>query len=121
MISESRGARSRAVKVSAKYLAVGLTCIFFGFPIFWMAFTSIKPLELISRSPPVWLFTPTIEHYRQIFVEKGLFHSLYNSFVVAGASTVLALLVGAPAAYAFARFRFRGKESLAFFFLSARM
>jgi multiple sugar transport system permease protein len=121
MIKESRGGGARAVQLSAKYLAVALTCIFFGFPIFWMAFTSIKPLELISRSPPVWLFTPTIEHYRQIFVEKGLFHSLYNSFVVAGASTILALLVGAPAAYAFARFRFRGKESLAFFFLSARM
>ena len=51
-----------------------------------------------------------------VLSERGVLRSLGNSLVVAAASTALALLVGAPAAYAFARFRFRGKEYLAFYF-----
>jgi multiple sugar transport system permease protein len=94
---------------------------FFGFPILWTVLTSIKPLDLIPKSPPVWVFQPTLEHFRTIFFEKDLLHSLWNSLFVATMSTLLALLVGAPAAYAFARFDFRGKEQLAFYFLSARM
>jgi multiple sugar transport system permease protein len=111
----------RALGIAAKYAVVALVVAFFGFPILWTVLTSIKPLDLIPKSPPVWVFQPTLEHFRTIFFEKDLLHSLWNSLVVATLSTLLALLVGAPAAYAFARFDFRGKEQLAFYFLSARM
>jgi multiple sugar transport system permease protein len=109
------------IRTALTYLAVLMTLLFFGFPIFWTVLTSIKPLALIPQNPPVWLFQPTLDHFRVVFTERGLVSSLINSFIVAGASTFLALLVGAPAAYAFSRFRFRGKEQLAFYFLSARM
>ncbi|MGE0238539.1 MAG: carbohydrate ABC transporter permease [Parvibaculaceae bacterium] len=111
----------KTLNTSLKYLAALTACAFFGFPILWTFITAIKPVDLIPQVPPVWLFEPTLEHFRTIFAEKGLLKSLVNSLIVASASTVLALLVGVPAAYAFARFRFRGKEPLAFFFLSARM
>jgi multiple sugar transport system permease protein len=104
-----------------KYAAVVLILLFFGFPILWTVLTAIKPLPLIPKSPPVWIFTPTLEHFRVVFTERAILSSLWNSFGVAAFSTALALLVGTPAAYAFARFRFRGKEQLAFYFLSARM
>jgi hypothetical protein len=104
-----------------RYAAVLLLLLFFGFPLLWTALTAVKPVVLIPQSPPAWLFAPTLEHFREVLGERGVLTSLANSLVVATASTVLALLVGAPAAYAFARFRFRGKESLAFYFLSARM
>lgn len=109
------------IRAALIYLAVLIIVLFFGFPIFWTVLTSIKPLALIPQSPPVWLFEPTLEHFRAILSVRALSSSLANSFMVAGASTLLALLVGAPAAYAFSRFRFRGKEQLAFYFLSARM
>jgi multiple sugar transport system permease protein len=104
-----------------KYLAVLAILAFFGFPVVWTVLTSIKPLALIPKMPPAWLFTPTFEHYIAIFTEKSLLKSLWNSLTVAGASTLMALLIGAPAAYAFSRFRFPGKEQLAFYFLTARM
>jgi multiple sugar transport system permease protein len=107
--------------VIAKYMAVTVVLLFFCFPIFWTVLTSIKPLDLIPKSPPVWLFAPTLEHYWSILTQRALLSSLWNSLSIAALSTLLALLVGAPAAYVFARFRFRGKESLAFYFLSARM
>ncbi len=104
-----------------RYAAVLLVLLFFGFPLLWTVLTAVKPLMLIPQSPPAWLFVPTLEHFREVLGERGVLTSLTNSLVVAIASTALALLVGAPAAYAFARFRFRGKDSLAFYFLSARM
>jgi multiple sugar transport system permease protein len=112
---------SRHLTAALKYGVVAVVVVFFGFPILWTVLTSIKPIDLIPRVPPVWIFEPTLEHFRTIFEEKGLASSLANSFIVATVSTALALLVGVPAAYAFARFEFRGKESLAFYFLSARM
>jgi multiple sugar transport system permease protein len=111
-------ARLRSV---LKYLAVALIVLFFGFPIFWTVLTSIKPIGLIPQMPPAWIFEPTLDHYRAIFNQTALLASLWNSLVVATASTVLALVVGTPAAYALARFHFRGKEELAFYFLTARM
>jgi multiple sugar transport system permease protein len=104
-----------------KYIAVGAIVIFFCFPIFWTIVTSIKPLDLISKIPPVWKFKPTLEHYISIFVDKGILRSLWNSFSIATMSTLLSLIVGTPAAYAFSRFRLPGKEHLAFYFLTARM
>jgi multiple sugar transport system permease protein len=103
------------------YLAVACVVLFFGFPLYWTALTSLKPIDLVSASPPVFFFRPTFEYYQEIFSQGELFASLTNSLVVASCSTALALLAGVPAAYALARFNFRGKEQLAFFFLSTRM
>ncbi len=111
----------RGLRFAAKYMAVAAVLLFFCFPIFWTVLTSIKPLELIPKSPPVWLFKPTLEHYWATLTQGLLLSSLWNSLSVAALSTFFALLVGAPAAYVFARFRFRGKESLAFYFLTSRM
>ena len=111
----------KILRSSMKYIAVGAIVIFFCFPIFWTIITSIKPLDLISKIPPVWQFKPTLEHYISIFVDKGILRSLWNSFSIATMSTLLSLIVGTPAAYAFSRFRLPGKEHLAFYFLTARM
>jgi len=54
-------------------------------------------------SPLVW------DHYRSLFHERAFWVPLGNSSIVAAATTMLALLLGAPCAYALARLRFRGK------------
>lgn len=114
-------ALKRAVSQVAIYAAVVLIVLFFGFPIYWTVLTSIKPLDLIPQNPPVFVFKPTFEYYRQIFSQPVLWRSLMNSGVVATTSTVLAVSLGAPVAYALARFNFKGREQIAFFFLSTRM
>lgn len=112
---------SSALKGVLRYGIVAAVLVFFGFPILWTVLTAIKPVDLIPKIPPVWIFEPTLDHFRTLFLEKEVMRSFTNSLVVATSSTLLALLVGVPAAYAFARFEFRGKESLAFYFLSSRM
>jgi multiple sugar transport system permease protein len=116
----SRLARTVTRKVMT-YLAVAVIVGFFGFPIYWTVLTSIKPVDLISQVPPVFIFKPTLEYYRQIFAQPTFWNSFLNSTIVASTSTVLAVALGAPVAYALARFKFRGSEKIAFFFLSTRM
>ncbi len=103
------------------YTAVAAIVLFFGFPIYWTVLTSIKPVDLIAQNPPAFLFRPTLDYYQQIFSQPVLWRSLINSALIATISTLLAVSFGAPVAYALARFNFRGRETIAFFFLSTRM
>lgn len=91
------------------------------FPFIWMVLTSFKNPTDIFRSPPVLLFTPTLSHYREALLDYGVGNNLYNSLVVAAATTLLALLLGTPAAYALSRYDFRGKRDLWFWFITNRM
>jgi multiple sugar transport system permease protein len=99
-------------------LIVFLTSVF---PFYWMVTTSLKSQAGALAVPPVWVFTPTLSHYIDALFEHDVAHSLLNSLIVASSATFLSLLLGTPAAYALARFEFRGKEDLWFWFISNRM
>jgi multiple sugar transport system permease protein len=90
------------------------------FPVFWMALMMFKPEAIMFARPPVWLFTPTLEHFDYVLAQ-GFVWNLLASFVVASASTLLVVLVGTPAAYAFARFPMKGRDDLLLFVLATRM
>jgi multiple sugar transport system permease protein len=109
------------VKTFAKYLALLLVMAFFMTPILWTAITAIKPTELISAYPIVWLFRPTLDHFRVIFFEDNIVAPLINSTIIATFSTVGVLVTAAPASYALSRFRVLFGQQLASYFLSARM
>ncbi len=117
----SRPARAR-VRVSLWHaialIAIALVCVF---PFYWMVTTSLKDQAVALASPPVWLFEPTLDHYRMVLGPKDVGPSLLNSIIVAVSTTALAILLGTPAAYALARFEFRGKSDLWFWFITNRM
>lgn len=96
-------------------LAIALT------PYIWMVLTSFKTRVDALSGTPIWFFSPTPDHYPKVFIDKGYLPLAWNSAIVACSTTMLSLLVGAPAAYVFARHRFAGKEDLFFFFLTTRM
>jgi len=91
------------------------------FPFYWMVSTSLKTTVQTFANPPVFVFTPTFEHYRSALQDYGVGGSLVNSLIVSLSTTFLALLIGTPAAYALARFDFRGKRDLWFWFITHRM
>ncbi|KXF76655.1 ABC transporter permease [Paramesorhizobium deserti] len=91
------------------------------FPFYWMVSSSFKDQADILASPPVWFFTPTLANYADIFADEKVFGAIVNSLIVATLTTALSVLLGAPAAYALARFEFRGKSDLWFWFISNRM
>ena len=104
-----------------KYALGMAAVIFFVFPIFWLFKASFnKPIDAVVL-PPVWIFKPEIRNYIDIFVEEPFLKYLRNSVLISGGATFLAILIGFPAAYAFARADFRFKKDLAFWILSIFM
>ena len=91
------------------------------FPFYWMVSSSLKDQTDLLASPPVWTFVPTLAHYAESGSDDKVVEALLNSLIVAGCTTVLAIALGTPAAYALARFEFRGKKDLWFWFISNRM
>src|SRR5215475_11308646 len=108
-------------------LVVGL---FFLFPIFWVLLMSFQTNQDILRIPPSLFFTPTLENFLAIIrgklettagtLEVPFMGNLVNSIILSVAAVAIALLLGVPAAYAFARFKFRLGEDIAFTLLSFR-
>ncbi len=90
------------------------------FPVLWMALMMIKPEAIMFARPPVWIFRPTHEHLAYV-IDHGFVWNLLTSLIVALASTVLVVLIGTPAAYAFARFPIRRRDDLLLFVLATRM
>ncbi len=90
-------------------------------PIYWMMAASLKTDNQIFAVPPVWLFRPTFEHYRHVLADLGMASALLHSAAVGIATTVLAIVLGVPAGYAIARFRFRGRRDVWFWFISNYM
>jgi multiple sugar transport system permease protein len=85
-----------------------------------MAMMTVKPEALMFARPPVWSFTPTLEHLRYVIAE-GFGWSLARSLAVAGLSTALIVVIGTPAAYAFARFPIWRRDDLLLFVLATRL
>jgi multiple sugar transport system permease protein len=109
------------MKTFAKYLVLIAVLAFFMTPIVWTAITAIKPTELISSQPIVWIFKPTLDHFRVIFLEDNILTPLLNSTIIAVLSTLGVLITAAPASYALSRFRVPFGPQIASYFLSARM
>jgi multiple sugar transport system permease protein len=98
-------------------LLIGLFCVF---PFYWMVTTSLKTQVVALESPPVWWFTPTLANYWEVLFIDKVGPALLNSIIVAVCTTALAVGLGTPAAYALARFEFRGKTDLWFWFITNR-
>jgi multiple sugar transport system permease protein len=90
------------------------------FPIFWMAAMMVMPNDAMFARPTVWLFVPTLEHFDYV-LNLGFSWNLLTSFVLCTVSTALVILIGTPAAYAFARFEMKLKDDLFLFILATRM
>jgi multiple sugar transport system permease protein len=82
-------------------------------PFVWMLSTSLKGSEGIGAMPPQWIPRPvTLEHYRRLFAEVAFLRHFGNSLTIAVGATALSLLLNACAGYAFAKYRFPGRERL---------
>ncbi|HEV7320236.1 MAG TPA: carbohydrate ABC transporter permease [Ensifer sp.] len=111
-------------------LALTLVVVFFMFPIFWIFLMSFQTNETILAIPPSVVFSPTLSNYAALITGKlqtaagtldiAFMSNLGNSIFLSVASVAVALVLGVPAAYAFARHKFKGSEDIAFTLLSFR-
>lgn len=113
-----------------RLIALTLVVVFFMFPIFWIFLMSFQTNETILAIPPSVIFTPTLSNYAALITGKlttaagtldiAFMRNLGNSIFLSVTSVALALVLGVPAAYAFARHKFKGSEDIAFTLLSFR-
>lgn len=99
-------------------LLVWIIFLLFLAPYVYLIVWSFKRPGDIQAYPPRFLSPLTLENYRQVFADVNIAFYLQNSAIVASVTTVLSLLLAVPAAYSFARFRFWGKEGLAYLFIA---
>lgn len=91
-------------------------------PFAWMLLTSVKPDTDLSAFPVRYLPSRlTLEHYQTLIQRTSFPVNLLNSLVIACGAVLLGLATSVPAAYAFSRFRFRGRRLLMTGFLVINM
>lgn len=96
--------------------------LFIFFPIFWMTSTAFKPEgEVFLWMPTLLPSKPTLENFVKALTEENLPTYLKNSFITAGSSAILTMLLAAYAGFSFAKYRYTGQRHLMFLLLSAQM
>ena len=118
-MKHSLSARKRRIMALQMFFGLLLAVVVLG-PVIWMFLTSVmRPVDLTAKPLRLIPQTITFERFRQIFASASASDPAYvfrialkNSFLIAVSVTILSLVVGTLAAYAFAHVRFRGKNAL---------
>jgi multiple sugar transport system permease protein len=125
-----KGKTRRAIAGDILLAAIGF---FFLFPIYWALLMAFKTQADTTAWPPKFFFTPTLDNFRVVLglgttssgeviagTSTSIIPALGHSLVISLGALVVSLVVGIPAAYALARYKFASRESIAFTFLSFR-
>lgn len=91
------------------------------FPLYWLASMSLKPPGQANSLPPDWIFLPTVYNYLQLIQSSDFVAAFANSLFMVGASVVLVLLIGVPAAYVLSRYDIPMERDVLVWILSSRM
>ena len=104
--------RSRIGAVATYCLALIFSVIAL-FPFAWMALSSVKPLPELYTVPPTWIPENfSLDNYRTVLFELNIPRYFLNSVIISVGATSISIVLAALAAYGFARFRFRGRDTM---------
>jgi multiple sugar transport system permease protein len=103
------------------YGLLAIVLLAFLTPIFLIVSSSVKPSNIMFQRPPAFLFTPTLDHYVDLFTMRPFARFVGNSLFVAIGSTLISVVLGSLAAYAISRIEHKRINDVAFWILSLRM
>lgn len=110
------------IGAASTHLFLIILSFFMLLPIIWSFLTSIKPLELINKYPPVIIPTEIVyKNYIRAYTSQPLLRFVGNSLFLALSCSVVSLIIAVLAAYAFSRYDFKGKKYFLFFILLTMM
>lgn len=93
------------------YILLILAVLWTVFPLYWMVKSSFTvDSEMYVPKPTLFGFTPTFEHYIDLFKNAGFLVNLKNSFLIAGITTIIGLIIGILGSYAMTRLKFPGRK-----------
>jgi multiple sugar transport system permease protein len=106
------------------YIVVLLLCIMFGFPLFWTLMSSLKTsAEMFAFPPPVFPEVPQWNNYMRVLTLERVqvIRWFIYSFFVVTLATIGTVVTASLVAYSFARFEYRGRDTLFFITLATMM
>ncbi len=112
---------ARKARGGAKMALLALVALIGLVPFLLILLTSVKERVVALSMPPVWLFTPTFDNYRELLTDRVFLRAVLNSLVIAGGATILGTVVGVLAGYGLSRFRFRGRGAITTMIITLRM
>lgn len=93
--------------------AIAFIAVVAAFPLVWMVLTSLKTPQETMQVPPVWVpANPTLDAYGAVAGVVNLGQSFLNSAIIAVVTTLAINVTSLMAGYAFAKYRFRGRDLL---------
>jgi glycerol transport system permease protein len=95
--------------------------IFLVVPIYWLVTISLKTTTEVSTSFTLYPHEITLENYVFILNDPSWFFGYINATAYVSMNVLMSVMVGVPAAYAFARYQFFGSRFLFFGLLACRM
>jgi sorbitol/mannitol transport system permease protein len=101
-------------------VAWAVTLLLF-FPLGWLILTAFKTELQAINVPPLWIFQPTLENFTEVQERSDYLQYAENSLITSVVSTVLGLLIAAPAAYSMAFFRSKHTRDILMWMLSTKM
>ena len=115
--------RRNRVRGALTYVLLTFWALVVLFPFYWMILTSLKSYGAYNSeyTPRFFTLSPTLQNYADAFTAAPLGRYLVNTLIFTVITTVAMLIVITLAAYAFARFEFRGKNIVFTLFLSLMM
>lgn len=110
------------LKVTLSYLCLIILVLITIFPLLWIISTSIKPSVEVFSIPPRWIpENLSFENYSNVLFNSSIPKYFVNSLIVGLITTFLSVVVGGAAGYGFARYHFKGNQSLSLFMLFSQM
>ena len=103
----------RCVGTVLKILIDLLIALIFFIPFYWMFITSVKTLgQTLLMPPSFWVSDPQWGNFAVVFQKIDILGMLKNSLIVTAGTLFCQCVTVIPAAYAFARYRFKGSKIL---------
>jgi sorbitol/mannitol transport system permease protein len=91
------------------------------FPLLWLGLTAFKTEMQAIAVPPQLFFTPTLSSFAEVQERSDYLLYAKNSLITSLVSTILGLMIAAPAAYSMAFFRTRRTRDILMWMLSTKM
>ncbi|MVN88715.1 ABC transporter permease subunit [Deinococcus sp. HMF7620] len=117
-VSAPRPANRHRIRGALLTLLTYLIALAFLFPLVWMVLAAFKTEAQAFATPPIFFFTPTLENFERAL--GGYFPALRNSLAAALGSTLLAFVLGLPAAFALAVYPTRRAQGVLTWMLSTK-
>jgi multiple sugar transport system permease protein len=95
----------------------GAICVL---PIIYFMSIALRPRNEIIAPSPIYFPTLSIETWAKIFAEWPIMNYFKNSIIAVSGSVFICLLLGIPAAFALARYTFKGNHDIGFYILSTK-